>query len=243
MTNSTSRDNRPPTDEEDTTDDKEPGSFPWRTLSIIFVVILIAVGFGWHLLSKKSASTYRTLPQITMVKIVPLPTATPTPPQSLATPPPIAPDKAPDKLVDQPDPKPAPPEANHEKAPSLPPALGTSITGPGNSYGLVGGGDDGIIGGGGEGGGDGKSWYADQVRKAILDRLSQEKDSHLKFQLVNNPVTIRIRLSPEGTITKVDILAGDPGDMINMPEKLKGLQLPGSPPDGMTWEKLRVSAQ
>lgn len=226
-------------------DDDEPTFFQRHRLPVALVAVAVIGSGVWTAAKffKGDGSAPRRAPEVTMVKLAPLP---PPPP-----PPPLPPQQAPppeqkmiaQEPVNEPEDKPEPKPADEP-----PPDLGTNVKGdgPADGFGLSGRPGGGRIGGTGNGGGQRSKWgwYAGQVQSRVADGLRQNRKTRAA-----RIAGLQVRVWPDSTgrIARAQLAGstGDPAvDAAIRSEVLTGLQLEEAPPPGMpTPIVLRLSAR
>lgn len=190
---------------------------------LVGAVIFVGQSFG------KTGTMTHKMPEVTMVRLVPLPAPPPPPP------PPPPPKLVEEKMVEQ-----MPVDANESKPDdsAAPPSvdLGTNIAGAGgpDPFGLSGNRGGGLLGGSGVRGSAASrwGWYASQVQTSVSDALRK----HARTRDANFRIEVRVWPDLTGRITRAQ-LTGSTGDAAVdtaiKEDVLAGLQLKEAPPEGM----------
>ena len=211
----------------DDNDEQEKQSFLRRFRVPLAVGILVAAGVaivGFKLSSNQHPAPHKA-PEITMVKLAPLPPPPPPPPPQVQPEQKMIEQAPIDEQEEKPDDKPQPPAA--------PLTTNVAGNGPADGFGL-GASRGNLLGGSGM---SNKSrspfgWYASQVQTQIADALRKNRRTR------NGGFRTEVRVWPDltGRITRAQLIGttGDPvidGALKN--EILTGFQLQSPPPAGM----------
>ncbi len=210
-------------------DDEEELSFGQRHPGVILLIIILVVAPAIYFAARKLSSSHASASRedIVMIRLPP----PPPPPKPKPTP---TPDQQPtpeqeQKMIEQ---QPVKQESKPQPKAPAPPAIGTSITGPGGpDMGLT----SGLGGSGGYNGGGGGSkfgWYASEVQSRVAEAIR----NNARTRKASMNIVVSIWPDSTGRITKVR-LAGSTGDaaldstLEN--DVLNGLQLTEGPPSDM----------
>jgi len=210
----------------------QEGSFlkrNWLAMTVMSCVLIGGTAMAIKLSSKGGAGT-RKAQEMVMIDLPP-------PPPPVVLPPPPPPPPMEEEMIEHED------EVPEEAPPDNAPSTGVVSNGPADGFGLR--------AKGGSGGSRllrpkslASTWapYAGQAASRIADAMRR----HSKLKSATMTIQVRVWIDSTGRITKATTQStGDPSlDAALRNEVLTGMQLPGSPPDGMKMPvNLKVTAR